>query len=128
MRPMKIFSALKPSPPICYEPDHAQVLVSALSDEGITFYAPAKTKEVRQNKSGVEIELEDGTLIKGSHLLVAAGRAPAVEGLGLEAAGITYDRRGIDTDDNLRTSNKKVYAAGDVAKGMGGLTSYSHKD
>jgi len=100
----------------------AQVLVSALSDEGITFYAPAKTKEVRQNKSGVEIELEDGTLIKGSHLLVAAGRAPAVEGLGLEAAGITYDRRGIDTDDNLRTSNKKVYAAGDVAKGMGGLT------
>ena len=104
------------------EPDHAQVLVSALSDEGITFYAPAKTKEVRQNKSGVEIELEDGTLIKGSHLLVAAGRAPAVEGLGLEAAGITYDRRGIDTDDNLRTSNKKVYAAGDVAKGMGGLT------
>jgi len=88
----------------------------------VTFYAPAKTKEVRQNKSGVEIELEDGTLIKGSHLLVAAGRAPAVEGLGLEAAGITYDRRGIDTDDNLRTSNKKVYAAGDVAKGMGGLT------
>jgi pyruvate/2-oxoglutarate dehydrogenase complex dihydrolipoamide dehydrogenase (E3) component len=104
------------------EPEHAQILVSALSDEGVKFYAPAKTKEVRQNKSGVEIELEDGTLIKGSHLLVAAGRAPAVDGLGLEAAGITYDRRGIDTDDNLRTSNKKVYAAGDVAKGMGGLT------
>ena len=104
------------------EPEHAQVLVKALEDEGVTFHAPAKPKEVRQTKSGVEIELEDGTVIKGSHLLVAAGRAPVVEGLGLEAAGIKYDRRGIDTDDNLRTSNKRVYAAGDVAKGKGGLT------
>ena len=104
------------------EPEHAQVLVKALEDEGVTFHAPANTKEVRKTKSGVEIELEDGTLIKGSHLLVAAGRAPVVEGLGLESAGITYDRRGIDTDDNLRTSNRKVYAAGDVAKGKGGMT------
>ena len=66
--------------------------------------------------------MEDGTVLKGSHILVAAGRAPVVEGLGLESAGITFDKRGIDTDDNLRTSNKKVYAAGDVAKGKGGLT------
>jgi len=104
------------------EPEHSQVLVQAMTEEGVTFYTPANTKEIRQNKAGVEVELEDGTLIKGSHLLVAAGRSPAVDGLGLEAAGITYDRRGIDTDDNLRTSNKKVYAAGDVAKGRGGLT------
>ena len=104
------------------EPEHAQVLVKALEDEGVTFHAPVMSKEVRKTKSGVEVELEDGTVIKGSHILVAAGRAPVVEGLGLEAAGIKYDRRGIDTDDNLRTSNKKVYAAGDVAKGKGGLT------
>lgn len=104
------------------EPEHAQVLVQALEEEGVTFHTPAMTKEVRKTKSGVEIELEDGTIIKGSHLLVAAGRAPVVEGLGLESAGIDYDRRGIDTDDNLRTSNKKVYAAGDVAKGKGGMT------
>ncbi len=104
------------------EPEHAQVLVQALESEGVQFYAPAKTKEIRKAKVGVEVELEDGAIIKGSHLLVAAGRAPVVEGLGLEAAGINYDRRGIETDDNLRTSNKKVYAAGDVAKDMGGLT------
>lgn len=104
------------------EPEHAEVLVDALSAEGITFHAPAVTKEVRKTKSGVEIELDNGSIIEGSHLLVAAGRAPVVEGLGLEAAGITFDRRGIDVDDNLRTSNKKVYAAGDVAKGKGGLT------
>ena len=45
-----------------------------------------------------------------------------MNGLGLENAGIEYDRRGIDVTDSLRTSNKRVYAAGDVAKGMGGLT------
>jgi len=104
------------------EPEHAKVLVDALASEGVTFHAPAMTKEVRKTKSGVEVELEDGTVIKGSHILVAAGRAPVVEGLGLESAGIKFDRRGIDVDGNLRTSNKKVYAAGDVAKGMGGLT------
>ncbi len=104
------------------EPEHAEVLVKALEDEGITFHAPANTKEIRKTDTGVEIELEDGTVIQGSHLLVAAGRAPSVNGLGLEAAGIEYDRGGIHTDDNLRTSNKKVYAAGDVVKGRGGLT------
>ena len=104
------------------EPEHAQVLVDALTEEGITFRVPAMTKEIRKTKSGVEVELDDGTVIKGSHVLVAAGRAPAVQGLNLESAGIKYDKRGIDVDDNLRTSNKKVYAAGDVAKGMGGLT------
>lgn len=104
------------------EPEHAQVLVKALEEEGVTFHAPVKTKEIRKTQTGVEVELEDGTIIAGSHLLVAAGRAPAVDGLGLETAGIAFDRRGIETDGNLRTTNKKVYAAGDVAKGMGGLT------
>ena len=104
------------------EPEHAEILVKELEAEGITFHAPANTKEIRKVGKGVEIELENGTVISGSHLLVAAGRAPNVNGLGLQAAGINFDRRGIDTDDNLRTSNKKVYAAGDVAKGRGGLT------
>lgn len=104
------------------EPEHAKVLVEALKAEGINFQAPASTKVIRRAGKGVEIELEDGTVLKGSHLLVAAGRQPSVNGLGLEAAGIEFDRGGIHTDDNLRTSNKKVYAAGDVVKGMGGLT------
>lgn len=48
-------------------------------------------------------------------LLVAVGRAPNVEGLGLEAAGIEYGRQGVVVDDRLRTSNRRVYAAGDVS-------------
>ena len=104
------------------EPEHAKVLVEALEAEGITFHAPVKTQKTRKTKTGVAIDLEDGTVLTGSHLLVAAGRAPSTGGLDLEKAGITFDRRGIVVTDSLRTSNKRVYAAGDVAKGMGGLT------
>jgi len=104
------------------EPEHAEVLVNALKEERIVFHTPVKTKLIRKTKTGVAIDLEDGTTITGSHLLVAAGRAPNVNGIGLENAGIKFDRRGIDVTDSLRTSNKRVYAAGDVAKGMGGLT------
>ena len=104
------------------EPEHAKVLVEALEAEGITFHAPVKTQKIRKTKTGVAIDLEDGTVLTGSHLLVAAGRAPSTGGLDLEKAGITFDRRGIVVTDSLRTSNKRVYAAGDVAKGMGGLT------
>ena len=104
------------------EPEHAQVLVDALKREGINFHAPAKTKAVRKTASGVEIELESGTVLKGSHLLVAAGRKPSTSGLQLADAGVTLDKRGyIETDDNLRTSNPRIYAVGDVS-GRGGLT------
>jgi pyruvate/2-oxoglutarate dehydrogenase complex dihydrolipoamide dehydrogenase (E3) component len=48
-------------------------------------------------------------------ILVAAGRAPNVEGLGLEAAGVAFDRRtGVQVDDRLRTTNRRIFAAGDV--------------
>ncbi len=108
------------------EPEHASILVSALEAEGVVFRTPVKTKEIRSVKQGsqmgVEIELEDGEVITGSHLLVAAGRKPTVEGLNLEAAGVQYDRRGIEVEADLRTSNKRIYAAGDVARDMGGLT------
>ena len=104
------------------EPEHAKVLVDALEAEGVKFHAPVKTKLIRKTKTGVAIDLEDGTVLTGSHLLVAAGRSPSVDKLNLEAAGVKFDRRGIETDDNLQTSNPRVYAIGDVAAGRGGLT------
>ena len=104
------------------EPEHADVVVEALKEEGVVFHAPARTKAVSGRAGAVTVELEDGTVIAGSHLLVAAGRAPNVEGLNLEAAGIDYGKGGIPVDDTLRTSNRAVYAAGDVAEGRGGLT------
>lgn len=108
------------------EPEHAKILIEALEEEGVKFLAPAKTKLVKKQKyktkSGISVELEDGTKIDGSHLLVAAGRTPALEKLALDQAGVNYDKKGIETDDALRTSNPRIYAAGDVVKGMGGLT------
>ena len=108
------------------EPEHAKVLIEALEEEGVKFLAPANTKQIKtkkyKTKPGVSVELEDGTEIDGSHLLVAAGRTPALEKLTLDKAGVNYDKGGIETDDALRTSNPKIYAAGDVVKGMGGLT------
>lgn len=55
--------------------------------------------------------------LDGTHLLVAAGRRPTVEGLGLEAAGIKYDASGIAVNGGLKTSNSRVYAIGDAARG-----------
>lgn len=104
------------------EPEHAEILVKALEAEGVIFHTPANTKLIRKTDKGVAIELDDGRTLKGTHLLVAAGRAPALSGLDLDVAGIKHSRRGIDTDDCLRSSNPKVFAAGDVAAGKGGLT------
>ena len=104
------------------EPEHADILVEALKKEGVDFYAPVKTKEVKHTAKTVSVILENGEVIKGSHILVAAGRRPVTNGLGLEEAGIEIDRRGyIKTDDYLKTTNKKVWAIGDVS-GKGGLT------
>src|SRR5205085_6727406 len=63
------------------------------------------------------VVLEGGERLVGSHLLVAAGRKPTVAGLDLEKAGIAYGPKGIQVDERLRTTNKDVYAIGDVSGG-----------
>ncbi|MBL4870074.1 MAG: FAD-dependent oxidoreductase [Robiginitomaculum sp.] len=103
------------------EPEHVKVLVEALKSEGVVFHTPVNTKKIRKTKTGIAIDLEGGTKLTGSHLLVAAGRRPVTDGLNLELAGIKTGRGGIVTDATLKTSNKKVYAVGDVS-GRGGLT------
>ncbi len=57
-------------------------------------------------------------VITGSHLLVAAGRVANVDGMNLEAAGVTYTKRGITVDAGLRSSQRHIYAVGDVAGGL----------
>lgn len=102
------------------DPEMAAIVVEALRKEGLDIRAGAKVTKVSSGGSGIEVEIETETgteTLAGSHLLVAVGRKPSVEGLGLERAGIPYDRKGIKVDDALRTANKKVYAIGDVAGG-----------
>jgi pyruvate/2-oxoglutarate dehydrogenase complex dihydrolipoamide dehydrogenase (E3) component len=57
-------------------------------------------------------------IVAGSHLLVATGRHLNVDDLGLDRAGIAYDRKGIQVDRRLRTTNRRVYAVGDVVGGL----------
>jgi len=99
------------------EPEASAVLLTALARDGVTFLGGAKILEVARGPGGKTVAFEkDGarTMVEGEALLVALGRAPNVE-LGLEAAGVAYNRRGVEVDDRLRTTNRRIYAVGDVA-------------
>lgn len=97
--------------------DMAEVVQDRLRAEGIVLELNASTSAVRSTDSGIALDFErDGEkrTVEGRHLLVAAGRAPSVEGLGLEQCGVEYDRRGVEVDRRLRTSQSHIFAAGDV--------------
>jgi len=80
----------------------------------------AKVGAVERTESGVRVRFETAAgsqVVDGSHVLVATGRRPNVEDLDLDQAGIAYDRAGITVDRRLKTSNRRVFAIGDVAGG-----------
>jgi pyruvate/2-oxoglutarate dehydrogenase complex dihydrolipoamide dehydrogenase (E3) component len=102
------------------DPELVEVVRTRLRADGIRLYEGAKVVAVERANGGVSVKIDrDGATesITGSAVLVSAGRAPTVEGLGLDAAGIAYDKRGIRVDRRLRTTNKYVYAAGDANGG-----------
>ena len=103
------------------EPDHADLAVQSLKADGVRLVVGARAQAVAPTGDGVSVKTSLGEEITGSHLLIAIGRAPNVEGLELERAGIETDAGGVVCDDKLRTANKRVYAAGDIA-GKGALT------
>ncbi|MCC5995555.1 MAG: FAD-dependent oxidoreductase [Oceanicaulis sp.] len=104
-----------------FEPDHAALALEALEEDGVTVIAGQAAVSASGGAGAITLTLADGRTVSGSHLLVAAGREPVLDGLNLEAAGVETDERGLIVDDRLRTSNKRVLAAGDIA-GKGGLT------
>jgi len=117
-----IVTVLEAAQPLASEdPECAQVVLDQLAREGVTLRAGVKIAEVKPAGDAVQVLLEGGDGVEGSHLLIATGRKPTVEGLGLEAARIKTDARGIKVNKRLRTSNGRVYAVGDVA-GHGQLT------
>ena len=91
-----------------------EILKTRLIDEGITLVEGVGVTEVAKSKVGITATLADGAVLEASQLLVAVGRRPATEGLDLAAAGIAATPAGITTDKRLRTSNKDVFAIGDV--------------
>ncbi len=104
-----------------FEPEHAALALEALKEDGVSLLIGQAAVRASGGPGAITLTLADGHSVSGSHLLVAAGRKPVLDGLNLEAAGIDTDERGLVVDDRLRTSNKRVLAAGDIA-GKGGLT------
>lgn len=100
------------------DPDLAAVVVKALLDEGVSIREEVNIASVSGKTGDVRVTLQDGEEIRGSHLLMATGRAPGVADLGLDEAGIQYSRSGVEVDSRLRTTNKRVFAIGDAKGGL----------
>ncbi|MCK4939324.1 MAG: FAD-dependent oxidoreductase, partial [Rhodospirillaceae bacterium] len=106
------------------DPEIVDVLRQCLIDDGIQLFEGAKVERIEGGKNNPTVVVSDNNStqqkIEGTHLLVAAGRRPNVENIGLDVAGIDVRDRapgGIIVDSGLKTSNKKVYAIGDVSGG-----------
>ena len=101
------------------EDDAAAAIVQRhLERDGVRLVNRATITRVDRRGTDVVLSYEhDGQArtFAADQLLVSVGRAPNVEGLGLEQAGVEYDRAGITVNDHLRTTNRRIYAAGDVA-------------
>jgi pyruvate/2-oxoglutarate dehydrogenase complex dihydrolipoamide dehydrogenase (E3) component len=101
------------------DPELAKVVLDCLEAEGIKIRGGIKIERIEKCKTGIRIMAADNEIIEGTHLLVAAGRTPNVDGLDLEKANVSFTKRGITVDAGLRSvSNTGVYAAGDVAGGL----------
>lgn len=103
------------------DPEAVAVVRAAVMRDGVSLREGATVTAVGKTASGVfaAIKTEKGDeRIEGTHILVAAGRVPNVDGLGLEDAGIKYTKRGIEVDSGLITTNRRVFAIGDVAGGL----------
>jgi pyruvate/2-oxoglutarate dehydrogenase complex dihydrolipoamide dehydrogenase (E3) component len=103
------------------ERDAAQLLSDALARDGIEIHLDTQTTRVRVEGTDKVADLvNDDTkrTVAVDQILVGVGTAPNVQGLELEAAGVVYDdARGIPVDDFLRTTNRRIFAAGDVCGG-----------
>lgn len=103
------------------DPEAVVYVRQALIDDHVNIKEHVEIETVRHHENHVTIHIRGHDnvpqTISGSHLLVAAGRYPQIYGLGLEKAGVNYNKKGIITDHRLRSSQKHIYAVGDVVGG-----------
>jgi pyruvate/2-oxoglutarate dehydrogenase complex dihydrolipoamide dehydrogenase (E3) component len=95
----------------------AQLIEKKFRDEGIELFTGTKATGFEQKNGEIisRVERGDDTLtLKSEALLVATGRKPNIEGLGLEAAGVDFDRKGVKADASLTTSKPHIFACGDI--------------
>ncbi|WP_373488546.1 NAD(P)/FAD-dependent oxidoreductase, partial [Blastomonas sp.] len=97
--------------------DAAAIVIDRLTREGVEIIEQAEASAIAPTADGLVLTMKDGRTLSGSHLLIATGREVHFDGLGLEAAGVAYDKRGIIVDARRRTSVKHIYAIGDCRDG-----------
>ena len=96
--------------------EHAEILKSVLEKEGVQFALGASVGRVEKDGEHVAVHLSLGETtetLRADRILVATGRTPNIEGLGLGEAGVVFTKKGIQVDDKCRTSQEHIYAAGD---------------
>ena len=98
------------------DPDAAAIVQASMIRDGVNLVVNCGVQRVERTDAGKVIHFTCGgeRSVVVDEILVGAGRAPNVEGLNLEAAGVTYDRQGVQVNDNLQTSNPRIYGVGDV--------------
>jgi len=100
------------------DPEIAAIVLEKMRSEGITIVEGAQAEKISGEGEMITVHTPEGDFT-GSHLLMAVGRKVNIDKLDLDAGNIAYDRRGLKVGADLRsTTNKKVYAAGDVAGGL----------
>ncbi|MBV1864608.1 MAG: FAD-dependent oxidoreductase [Rhodobacteraceae bacterium] len=100
------------------DPELVAIALERLRGEGIEIIEGAIASNITQTPAGIRVETKGGPNYEGSHLLMAVGRKPNVDRLNLLVAGIAPVRGGIKVDAQMKTSNSRVYAIGDVAAGL----------
>lgn len=110
------------------DPELVRPVREALLADGVRLLEGQRAAATEPDPEGIALILEDGTRLVGSHLLLAVGRQPRTAGLDLLAAGISASPRGVVVDRALRSvSNRRVYAAGDIADPEGlGPRAFTH--
>ncbi len=104
----------------------AGFVARALKSEGVDLREGVKVVRIEGKQGDIRAMLENGDVVTGSHLLLAAGRTPNLEALNLGAADIAHDQGGIIVDAKLKTSNSRVYAIGDCASGATEGLQFTH--
>jgi pyruvate/2-oxoglutarate dehydrogenase complex dihydrolipoamide dehydrogenase (E3) component len=98
--------------------DMADTVMAQLSEEGVHFTLDSSIVKImeKDGRKTVTYKNKDGEIksVSAEALLVAMGRAPNINGLGLENIGLTFTPKGIEVDNRLRTNHKHIYAAGDI--------------
>ena len=99
------------------DPDAVAVVRDQLRADGVVIHEGAAIARASTGNGLVMLHLGDGSVLTGSHLLVAAGRKARMDGYGLDVAGVAVTPAGITVDRHLRTSNCRIFAIGDCRAG-----------